>query len=450
MQGKHEIDMTTGSLAPKIMKFAIPYMLTGMLQIMFNAADNAVIGAFDGSNALAAVGSTGSITNFAVNLFMGLSVGTNVILSKAIGSSQKKMCEETVHTAMCLSFAIGIVLAFGGFFLARTFLGFLNCPAEVIDLADIYLKIYFMGMPAISAYNFSSSILRSKGDTQRPLIYLTVAGIVNVALNLLLVIVFKLSTAGVAIATTVSQYISAFLTIRALTKEEDVCRLVLRRLRIIPHVAVKLLKIGVPASIQGLMFSISNISIQGSVNTFGANAMAGVGAASSLNNIVWNTISAFGQASLAFTAQNYGAKKFDRIKRVYLWSIVLMAICWAVVTLVIRLNAVSLLKLFLPTNEHAMEYAKTSCLLLTTTYVVAGLMEVSVGMLRGLGFSAVPAVISVFGICGIRLVWLATAFKKFHTFICLYISYPTTWAVTTIALVIYFFFVYKKIIRIHR
>lgn len=450
MNGKHEIDMTTGALPPKILRFAIPYMLTGMLQIMFNAADNAVIGAFDGSNALAAVGSTGSITNFAVNLFMGLSVGTNVVLSKAIGSSQKKTCEEAVHTAMCLSIIIGVFLSFAGFFLARTFLGFLNCPAEVMDLADIYLKIYFLGMPAISAYNFSASILRSKGDTQRPLIYLSVSGVLNVVLNLILVIVFKLSTAGVAIATTVSQYLSAFLTLRALTRENDMCRLEIKRLRIVPHMAATLLRIGVPASIQGLMFSISNISIQGSVNTFGADAMAGVGAASSLNNIVWNTISAFGQSSLAFTGQNYGARKFKRIKLVYLWSVAIMIGCWALVAIVIRLNAEPLIKLFIPHNINALEYAKTSVFMLSMTYVIAGIMEINVGMLRGLGQSAIPAAISIFGICGIRILWVNTIFTKIHTFRCLYISYPVTWAVTALLLAVCLVVVYKKRIKSSR
>ena len=450
MQGKHEIDMTTGSLSPKIMKFTIPFMFSGMLQTMFNAADNAVIGAFDGSNALAAVGSTGSITNFVINLFMGLAVGTNVVVSNSIGSNQKKTCEETIHTAMCLSLVLGIILGVASFLMTRVFLKFLNCPVEVMDLADIYLKIYFLGIPAISAYNFSSSILRSKGDTQRPLIYLSIAGVLNIVLNLILVIGFRMSTAGVGIATTVSQYLSAYLSVRALTKEEGFCRLDLKKLRIIPHRAALLMKIGIPASVQGLMFSISNISIQSSVNTFGPDAMAGVGAGASLNAIVWNTISAFGQASLAFTAQNYGAKKFDRIKKVYVWSMVLMIACWVVVVLLIQSNLETLLKLFVPNNEKALAYSKLSTRTLTSTYIIAGFMEITVGMIRGLGYSSVPAIISVFGICGIRFIWLVTAFKKFHTFLCLYISYPTTWAITTIALVIYFAMVYKKVVKIHK
>lgn len=449
MQGKHEIDMTTGSLPPKILKFTIPFMFSGMLQTMFNAADNAVIGAFDGSNALAAVGSTGSITNFVINLFMGLAVGTNVVISNSIGSNQKKTCEETIHTAMCLSLVLGIILGIASFLMTRVFLKFLNCPAEVMDLADIYLKIYFLGIPAISAYNFSSSILRSKGDTQRPLIYLAVAGVVNIVLNIILVIGFHMSTAGVGIATTVSQYLSAYLSVRALTKEEGFCRLDLKKLRIIPHRAAILMKIGIPASVQGLMFSISNISIQSSVNTFGPDAMAGVGAGASLNAIVWNTISAFGQASLAFTGQNYGAKKFDRIKKVYLWSMVLMIACWAVVVLLIQSNLEPLLKLFVPHNEKALAYSKLSTRTLTSTYIIAGFMEITVGMIRGLGYSSVPAIISVFGICGIRFIWLVTAFKKFHTFLCLYISYPTTWAITTVGLLIYFSMVYKKLIKAH-
>ena len=292
-----------------------------------------------------------------------------------------------------------------------------------------------------------ASILRSKGDTKRPLIYLTVAGVLNVLLNLLLVIVFKLSTAGVAIATTISQYLSAYLSIRALTKEEGFCRLEFKKLRIVSHRATLILKIGIPASIQGLMFSISNISIQSSVNTFGADAMAGVGAGANLNSIVWNTISAFGQASLAFTSQNYGAKRLDRIKKVYLWSILLMIACWIVVMVLILTNLELLLKVFLPDNEKALAFSKISSSTLTTTYVIAGLMEITVGMIRGLGYSSVPAVISVFGICGIRFVWLATVFQKWHTFKCLYVSYPTTWAITTVMLLVYFGIVYKKVIK---
>lgn len=449
MQGKHEIDMTTGSIAPKIMKFTIPFMLSGILQTLFNAADNAVIGAFEGSNELAAVGSTGSITNFVINLFMGLAVGTNVVVSRSIGAKQQKTCEETVHTAMLLSLITGIVLGAAGFVFTRTFLTLLNCPGEVMDLAAIYLKVYFVGMPAISVYNFASSILRSKGDTKRPLVYLMIAGVVNIILNLILVIVFKLSTAGVGIATTASQYLSAYLCVRALTKEDGYCRLDLKKLRIVPHRASMILKIGIPASIQGLMFSISNISIQGSVNTFGADAMAGVGAGSNLNSIVWNTISAFGHASLAFTSQNYGAKKFDRIKKVYLWSIVLMIVCWLAVMVLILTNLETLLRVFLPDNEKALAFSKLSATTLTTTYIIAGFMEITVGMIRGLGYSSVPAVISVFGICGIRFVWLATVFQKWHTFLCLYISYPTTWAITTVMLLIYFAVIYKKLIKAH-
>ncbi len=449
MQRKHEIDMTTGSIAPKIMKFTIPFMLSGILQTLFTAADNAVIGAFEGSNELAAVGSTGSITNFVINLFMGLAVGTNVVLARGIGSKQQKTCEETVHTAMLMSIIIGIFLGAVGFFFTDTFLTLLNCPEEVLSLASIYLKIYFLGMPAISAYNFASSILRSKGDTKRPLIYLAVAGVLNVVLNLILVIVFRLSTAGVAIATTVSQILSAYLSIRALTKEDGFCRLELKKLRIVPHRASLILKIGIPASIQGLMFSISNISIQSSVNTFGADAMAGVGAGANLNSIVWNTISAFGHASLAFTGQNYGAKKLDRIKKVYLWSILLMIACWIVVMVLILTNLELLLKVFLPDNEKALAFSKISSSTLTTTYVIAGLMEITVGMIRGLGYSSVPAVISVFGICGIRFVWLATVFQKWHTFKCLYVSYPTTWAITTVMLLVYFAVIYKKVVKTH-
>lgn len=450
MQGKHEIDMTTGALPPKIIKFTIPFMLSAMIQTMFNAADNAVIGAFDGSNALAAVGSTGSITSFAVNLFLGLSVGTNVLIANAIGSGNKKACEQSVHTSVTISLLIGVIVGALCFIFTGTFLNLLNCPEEVFDLAKIYLRTYFIGMPALSAYNFGAAILRSKGDTQRPLVYLVIAGILNVILNLILVIVFKLSTAGVGIATTVSQYLSAFLTLRALTKDEDDCKLIIKELRITRIVALKILKIGIPASIQGLMFSISNLSIQSSVNSFGADAMAGVGAGSSLNHIVYNSISAFGQSALAFTGQNYGARNFGRIKKVYMWNCILMLCSWAIVTLIVRLNTESLLRIFLPDNDNAMAYSRLSTKMLSLTYFLAGFMEVSVGMCRGLGRSTTPAVMSVFGICGIRLLWLATAFKKYHTFVCLYISYPVTWTITTIAVAIYFVLVYRKLLKHHQ
>jgi len=450
MRGKYEIDMTTGSLAPKIIKFTIPFMLSAMLQSFFNSADNAVIGAFDGSNALAAVASTGSITSFAVNLFLGFSVGTNVLVSNAIGAGNKTSCKKSVHTSVALSILIGIVLGILCFLLTRTFLTLLNCPDEVIDLADIYLKMYFIGMPALSVYNSGAAILRSMGDTRRPLVYLLIAGIVNVVLNLVLVIGFDMSTAGVGIATTVSQYLSATLIIITLMKEKSVCHLDIKELKISLPVVSKILRIGIPASVQGLMFSISNLSIQSAVNTFGANAMAGVGGASNINSLMYNSVSSFSHAALAFTGQNYGARKFDRIKKVYMWSNILMLMSWALFAIIVLPNAQFIIRIFLPTNDKAMEFAKISVYTLSTTYFIAGFMEVAIGMARGLGHSTVPAVVSVFGICGIRLVWLETIFKKVPTVSCLYISYPVTWFVTFVAVALYFVYVYKKLLKEHK
>lgn len=444
MSGKYEINMTEGSIPKKMLRFTIPFVLMNMLQLTFNSADNLVVGAFAGSLALAAVSSSGPIVNLAVNLFSGLSIGTNMILSKSIGADNKKSCEEIVHSSIALSLLLGLFFAITGFSLSGFLTKLIKMPPEVAPYAKTYLRIYFLGMPGLIAYNFGASILRSMGDTKRPLYYLSIAGVVNVLLNLLLVIKFDMNAGGVAIATTTSQYISAFLTLRALVKERGTCQLVLTRIRLIPQKCLIILKLGIPASVQGLMFSISNITIQSCLNGFGANAMAGAGAASTLNGYIFATMSAMCQTALAFTAQNYGAKKYDRIKKIYPVSLAYMFAMFGIVCGIMMILSRQLIGMFVPNNPEAMEYGMISFRLVGILYFICGIMEVNVGMLRGLGRSMIPTIISIAGICGVRLIWIYTAFRAVPTMVCLYMSYPVTWTITSTAQLIYLFIVYKK------
>lgn len=447
MHGKHEVDMTVGSLPVKMIKFAVPFVLMSMLQLTFNAADNLVVGAFAGTYALASVSSSGPITNFVVNLFSGLAVGTNMILTKAIGAGNKKSCEDTVHTTIALGAIVGMVLAILGFLLAPWVVELVNMPKEVAPLAISYLRIYFLGTPGLILYNFSAAILRSMGDTKRPMFYLLFAGILNVVLNLIFVIRFHMSSAGVAIATTISQYVSAVLTMRALAKEDGYCKLYLSKIRLTLHRAALILKLGIPASVQGLMFSISNITIQGCLNTFGADAMAGYGASSTLTGFIYATLSAMQQTALAFTGQNYGAHKLDRIKKIYPISLGYMFLMFAIVAGIMRIFCKPIINMFVPGNEAAMGYAMEMFNILGTLYFICGIMDVNVGMIRGLGKSFVPTIISIVGICGIRLVWICTVFKIVPTLTCLYMTYPVTWIVTGVAQMIYLYRVYKGLVR---
>lgn len=445
MNIKNEINMTEGRIMPKILRFTIPLILSGLLQMAFNAADNVVIGQFSGSNALAAVSSTSSITNFVINLFIGLSVGTNMILSNAIGAGNRKTCEETVHTSITLGLVLGVIVGAVAIACCPVILKLLNVPEEIRPLTANYLNIYFLGAPAILVYNYGSAIMRSTGDTKRPMYYLMFSGTVNVILNLILVIRFDMSTAGVAIATTVSQYISAIMILYAIRKSDGMCRFNFRKMRIVPQKVWLLVKYGVPASIQSLMFSISNISIQTCVNGFGPDAMAGCGSASNIESFVYIITNSVSQATLAFCGQNYGAHNIKRVRKIITRCIILTSLLTIINMSYSIFLSTPLLKIFVPDNPAAVNYGIQKLSITAYSYILCALMEVFTGALRGLGKSLMPAVISILGICGLRLLWIATVFKKIPTLMCLYATYPVTWGVTAIIQGICLWAVYGKI-----
>lgn len=444
----YEIDMTSGPLFSKIVLFSLPLMLSGMLQLLFNAADVIVVGRFAGESSLAAVGSTGSVTMLLINLFIGFSVGTNVLTAQAIGSKDKNMASETVHTSVLFSVICGVCLAVLGFVLARPILTMMDTPADVIDKATLYMQIYFLGMPVSMLYNFGYAVMRALGDTRRPMYYLIFAGIVNVVLNIIFVTQFNMDVAGVAVATVISQAISATLIIRCLCKLDNECRLNLRKLHINARVMARMMKIGLPAGIQSTMFSISNVIIQSSINYFGKTVMAGNAAAANIEGFVYVAMNAFHQTAISFTSQNYGANRFDRIKKVFIQCVSTVSVIGIVLSTLVLIFAENLLPLY-STEPGVIEYGMIRLRYVCTTYFTCGIMDTIVGSIRGLGSSIVPMIFSVVWACLYRSIWALTVFEQHKTLDVLYISYPISWIMTIVCQLIYFVWLYKRVKRRH-
>ncbi|MBE6352146.1 MAG: MATE family efflux transporter [Treponema bryantii] len=442
----YQIDMCSGAILPKLLLFALPLIGSSILQLLFNAADVVVVGRFAGDNALAAVGSTGSLINLIVNMFVGLSIGANVITAKYYGAKKYKDLSEAIHTSMLLSVISGIILTFLGVFGAKRILMWMQSPAEVLDLAAQYLKYYFLGITATMVYNFGSAILRAVGDTRRPLYYLFFAGIINVILNLIFVICFDMSVVGVAVATTISQCFAAICVVRCLVKDDGVIKLNLKELKIHKIKLIEILKTGVPAGFQGMVFSFSNVVIQSSINAFGAITIAGNSAAANIEGFIYVSMNAFYQAAISFTSQNFGAKKFERIKKVAF----LAESCVLVIGLSLGILIAFLGKypLYLYSSSADVIVAGQKRLLyMGLLFFLCGMMDVMCGMLRGLGYSITPMIISMLGACGFRLLWIFTIFQIpiFHKIEMLYISYPISWIITFAAQLICFVLAYRKI-----
>ena len=438
--------MLTGPLLPNIILYTIPIILTSLLQLLFNAADLIVVGRFCGSVSVAAVGATGSITNLMVNFFVGLSVGAGVTVAHALGSREDSVVHNTVHTALPMALVSGILLTIIGVSFSATFLRWMGTPDSVLPLSSLYMKIYFAGITFTMVYNFCAAILRAAGDTKSPLIYLSFAGVVNVVLNVVFVTLFHMNVAGVALATTISQGISAVLVTIALMKRTDACRLELKKMRFHRIQLVKMLRIGLPAGIQSSLFSISNVLIQSSINSFGDVLMSGNAAAGNIEGFIYASLNAFHQTAVNFMGQNAGARQYKRVSQT-LW------ICLGSVAVVgLALGSLgyffgpSLLSLYITDSQEAIGYGMLRLSVICLTYFICGLMDVSTGALRGLGESFIPMVISVLGVCGIRIGWIYTIFQipKFHTPQCLYISYPISWFITFLCQMIAFFLVYRK------
>ena len=443
---KYEIDMCNGPLLGKIMVFYIPLMLSGILQLLFNAADIVVVGRFAGNEALAAVGSTGSLTNLIVNLFIGLSVGANVLVARFYGAGQDGELKEMVQTAIATALAGGVILVFLGFFISGPALGWMGTPEDVIQHSVLYMRIYFAGMPFMMVYNFGSAVLRAVGDTKRPLYYLLIAGVVNVVLNLIFVIVFSMGVAGVAAATVVSQAISAALVVRCLILTDSAYRLVLQGMKIAPDKLIKMVQIGVPAGMQGALFSISNVLIQSSVNSFGSVAMAGNTAASNIEGFVYTAMNAFHQAAISFSGQNYGARKYRRIFKVLVICEVMVVGVGALMGNVAYFFGGTLLKLY-TIDPAVIEYGILRMRIICVPYFLCGVMDVAVGALRGMGYAIMPMLVSLTGACLFRVVWIYTIFQSIRTLECLYFSYPISWTLTFLVHFVCFAVVYRRLLK---
>lgn len=444
-----KIDLLSGNLLKNMIVFALPIMMSGVLQLLFSAADLVVVGKFDlasGSEAQAAVGSTGSLINLITNLFLGMAVGANVAVARYIGSKRHKDITASVRTAMTIALLSGIVVAAIGFTLAEPMLVLMKSDPKVLPLAVKYLKIYFLGAPFMMLYNFGSGIMRAAGNTTRPMIYLSVAGVINVLLNMLTIIVFDMSITGVAIATVSSQIISAICVVYYLLTTKQVYRLELKGFKISWEKVGMIVKIGLPAGIQGSLFSISNVIIQSSINSFGSTVMAGNGNALNIEGFVYIAMSAFMQVAITFNSQFYGAKMFDKLKGIFIRCQGLVFSIGLVLGLITFFFAKPLMGIY--TNDPDVTAVGVSRMqVFGLTYFLAGMMDVMSGTLRGLGYSFVPMVVSLIGICGFRIVWIYTIFQKVHTLECLYMSYPVTWVITFAALFIYYLFAMRKIKR---
>lgn len=443
MKQARYVDMCSGSVLRKMIIFTLPIMLSGLLQLLFNAADIIIVGKFAGDNALAAVGSTSSLINLITNVFIGLSIGANVSAARYCGAKNTSGLKQTVHTAMLLSLISGIILMAVGLCFADKFLRLMQTPESIVGMAADYLRIYFCGMPFMMIYNFGNALLRAAGDTRRPLIYLFCAGVINVILNLIFVIVFHMSAAGVGLATAISQGVSAALIIRCLMREseETGLRLNLRRLKIHRDKLLSILKIGLPAGFQGTVFSLSNVVIQSSINLFGEAVIAGNSAAASIEGFVYMAMNSCHQSTLSFTSQNLGAGKYERINRILLCGLLCVVAVWAVLGLGVCMTLGKPLLSIYTSGSASIEAGARRLVYVCGTYFLCGIMDVMVGSIRGMGYSVTPMIVSLLGACGLRLLWIATVFQieEFHTPDTVYLSYPVSWAITIAAHVVCFF-----------
>ncbi|HHW31599.1 MAG TPA: MATE family efflux transporter [Clostridiaceae bacterium] len=441
---KNEMDMCSGPLFSKILIFSLPIMAMNILQLLFNAADMIVVGRFSGSKALAAVGATGSLINLLVNLFIGLSVGTSVIVAQDYGAGKPDAVSRSVHTSIAISIICGIIVMIMGFIFCEPMLKIMGTPEDIIDLSVLYMKIYFTGIPATMVYNFGAAILRAIGDSRRPMYYLVISGTVNVMFNLFFVIVLHMSVDGVAWATVISQYLSVFLIMICLYRSHSAIRFIPQSMHIDGYKLKNIIKIGLPAGMQSLLFSISNVMIQSAVNSFGSTMVAASSAASNVEGFVATPLNAYYNAAITFTGQNMGAKKYDRIDTVAKVCTVLVLATWFILGGATLLFGRQLLG-FYTSSEEVVELGMLRMVVMMTTYFTCGIMNVFPGITRGMGYSVSPMICTLVGACLMRIVWLATFFTWYPTMIMLFACYPITWTLAGIGQVGCFFYARHQI-----
>ena len=443
-KNKYEIDMCNGSIMDKLISFSLPLMLSGILQLMFNAVDIVVVGRFSGSQALAAVGSTTALINIFTNLFIGISLGANVLAARFYASGKEKEMSETVHTAITLALISGIIMAVVGLLLAKWALWLMGTPSDVIELSTLYMRIYFCGMPFFMLYNYGAAILRAVGDTKRPLIFLIISGVANAGLNMILVIIFHMGVAGVGIGTVISQLISCVLVLRCLYKSEGCYQLRFSKLRIQKVYLRQIFQVGIPAGIQSTVINFSNALLQSSVNSFGSTAMAGYTAANNILGFLYVSVNAVTQACMSFTSQNYGVGKYKRMDRVLINCLILSVVISGVLGCGSYAFGTEILKVY--TEDPKVIQCGLEILSMTTvTYFLCGIMDLFPGALRGMGRSGVPMILSIIGTVGTRIVWIFMLFPQHRSLKFLFISYPASWLFTIVMQVICFYFVRKQV-----
>ncbi len=446
MASKYSLDMTKGPFLKKILRFSLPLVLTGLLQMIYNTADVIVVGRFAGGTALAAVGATGSLVHLILNIFLGMSMGSGVMTAKYIGAKDEDSVKRCVHSAMLLSILSGIFVAIFGFVFSEQLLIMMDSPADVLPLSKIYLQIFFLGAPAGMVFNFGASIVRATGDTKKPLLILSLSGIVNIVLNLILVIKFNMSVAGVAIATIVSQYISAVIIVIVLLKMKNACKLDFKKLRFHKEELKRILYVGIPAGIQNSLFSVSNVIIQTTVNSFGSIAMAGIAASSNIDSLIYTCTNAVSQTTMTFSSQNYGAKKYENFNKIYFRCVLLTIIIGGGMGALGVVFKDFLVGIF-STDPAVIEIGAQRLTLILPFYFFCSLMDVGAGQLRGMGKSVLPMLVSLLGGCGLRLLWIFVFFPKNPTLIYLYYAYPISWTITFIVLFVCYFIVRAQILK---
>lgn len=441
---KYEIDMCEGPILKKILIYAIPLMLSSILQLLFNAADIVVVGRFAGADSLAAVGSTAVLNRWLVNLFIGFSVGTSILVSTYYGAKDEKNIEETVHTSILMAVIVGLFLAVIGCIFTRPLLIRMGSPEDVIHLSTVYMRIIFLGMPAFMVFNYGSAVLRAIGDTKRPLYDLTAAGIINVLLNLIFVIRFQMHVVGVAAATIIAQYISAGMLLKCMCSLEGSCQLKLKKMHMNKDKIVKIIRYGLPAGFQNVIFDTSNVLIQSSINSFGSVAMAGVSAAANIEGFSFAALNSFHHAAVGFTSQNFGRKRYHRIPKILKCCIICSVSLGILVGILCYFFGDKLIGIY-STESEVISYGLIRLYWLCIPYALFGIQDVMLGMQRGLGYAMVPTLVSLFGACGFRILWILTVFEKWHSLPVLFASYPISWALTGMLHMICFYFIWKKV-----
>ena len=439
-------DLLRGPLFSGVISYTVPIILTSVLQLLFNAADLVVVGRFCGSLSVAAVGATGALTNLIINLFIGLSVGVGVTVAHGLGSGDQEDVHRTIHTALPAALVCGLVLTVVGVAFAGSFLEMMDTPENVLPLSTVYMQIYFAGMTFTMVYNFCTSILRAAGDVTGPFVYLTIAGVINVALNVLFVTQFRMNVAGVALATTLSQGVSAVLVVLALMRRSDVCRLEWKKMRFYGRQLSKILRIGLPAGMQSSMFAISNVVIQSTINSFGDTFVSGNSAATNIEGFVYVIMNSFSQTTVNYVGQNSGARQYRRVRQVFWLCMACVCVVGIVCGGAAYLAGEALLSVYITDSQEAIACGMIRMAFVCLPYFLCGIMEIPTAALRGLGYSIQPMLISVLGACVFRIVWIYAVFPLQPTPQCLLFSYPVSWILTFVAQLIVFVFVYRRVV----